>query len=241
MQITFYGTGGAFNNQYGNNAALLEFDGTNLLLDCGHTVPRYIEHKRKISDVNNIFITHMHGDHVGGLEELMFRNRYINNGKKPNLFIPSDILDVLRTYLSCTTRLTNEGECNLEDYFNVYSVNNTFRIKNEVFQIGKTRHILNAPAYMLVGNGFIYTGDSRLPDWTTFNLNKINYIFHDTSLHKYNDDDPHASLEDMIKLQEDIRKKIYSMHYGADIDQFKKSIIDNKMNVVESFKTIILK
>lgn len=39
-RITFIGTGSAFNHENGNNSAFLEFNDTNVLLDCGHDVPK---------------------------------------------------------------------------------------------------------------------------------------------------------------------------------------------------------
>ena len=37
MQINFIGTGGAFDYQLGNSAALLDFNGRRILIDCGNT------------------------------------------------------------------------------------------------------------------------------------------------------------------------------------------------------------
>lgn len=240
--IGFIGTGSAFNHIHGNNTAILEFNDTNLLIDCGHTFCSQLEKARITTDeIKNIFITHVHGDHIGGLEELAFRNRYLHDGFKPRLYIPAGIHNRLRSYLEATLKFTAEGICELEDYFDVYVVHEKFILNDYVFTVEKTEHIPIAKSYMLIGENFIFTGDTKFIDWTKWDLSGIDFIFQDTQLSKYGDD-VHATLPDLITLPKEIKEKIYCMHYGEYIDNliFKNQILTNGMHIVSPYDTFIL-
>jgi ribonuclease BN (tRNA processing enzyme) len=244
MNITFYGVGSAFSTDLGNNAALLDFDGTNLLLDCGHTVPHYLEKylslKGGVGAIENIFVTHMHGDHIGGLEEIAFRNKYQYGGKMANLYIPDTFYHELLDYLEATLVYGDDYNHFADEYFNIHKiVHNQFKIGNKNFVIENVNHLRTMQAYMIRCDNFIFTGDTKFIDWTKRDLNGIDYIFHDTQLAKYGND-VHATLPDMKELPEDIRKKIWCMHYGVNIDDFRKELSDYKLNIVENFRKIEL-
>jgi glyoxylase-like metal-dependent hydrolase (beta-lactamase superfamily II) len=250
MKITFLGTGSAFNHANKNNAAILEFNDTNLLVDCGHTVPTAIDSaienglNIKLENINNIFITHMHGDHIYGLEEIAFKNRFLYNNRKINLFIPREIYSLFKVYFESTTKYSSDSEgkpitLTLEDYFNVKQVSGWFKINGEMFVVEKTDHIPGASAFRLIGEKFIYTGDTQLIDWDQLDINGIEYIFHDTQLSKYGND-VHATLPDILNLPEEIRSKIYCMHYGNDIETHRTEILNAKMHIVKTYETINL-
>lgn len=69
------GVGGAFSDNH--TAVLLRGDQLpTVLLDCGSTVPRALGDR--CADVDAVLITHLHGDHCGGLEELIWRKLYLH-------------------------------------------------------------------------------------------------------------------------------------------------------------------
>jgi phosphoribosyl 1,2-cyclic phosphodiesterase len=242
MKITFFGTGSAFNHDYGNNAALLEFSNTNLLLDCGYSVPRYLEEKIKIGNINNIWVSHMHADHIGGLEEIAFKNKFMYGGKKANLIVHEYMYQDLINWLQLTLKWTTKGVTTVDDYFNVVKMNSdtVFGLEDEEFMMVKVGHIGMMPAFMLIGRNFVYTGDCKFVDWTKANLEKINYIFQDTQLATYGDD-VHTTLDQLLTLPLEIRKKIYCMHYGSNIDEMQDKILKAGMKIVKSYNTIELK
>ena len=90
MQIKFLGTGGAFDVDYLNSAALLKFRGINLLIDCGFTVFPSLVHKNLVSRVDHILLTHLHNDHCGSLATLLLYKSIVEKSAKPVILCPSE-------------------------------------------------------------------------------------------------------------------------------------------------------
>src|SRR3982074_1147612 len=118
LSIQMLGTGFAFSKKYYNNNALVQCNGFNLLVDCGFTAPRALHDLNiKPHQIDGVFITHLHADHIGGLEEFAFQMMYTYK-KKPVLFIPKALRHGLWEY-SLKGGLENPAENinSLEHYF----------------------------------------------------------------------------------------------------------------------------
>jgi len=238
--ITFVGTGNAWNHKHGNCAALLQFNRTNLLLDCGPTAPAYIEQIMSLNKLENIWISHMHGDHIYGLEEIAFKNKFMFGGRKINLYIQEELLPWLRQCLESTLQFNKEKPLALEDYYNIITYKSILNINGELFSIERTKHVDTMPSFMIRGDNFIYTADTQFIDWTKNDLKGINNIFHDIQFNKFGDD-VHAPLEDIAKLPDEIKAKIWCMHYSTNIEDHADELEDNLINIVKSFEKITLK
>ena len=95
MQLRMLGTGNAFAKKYYNNNALITSNDYRLMIDCGVTATTSLhELEVPMGDIDGIVITHLHADHVGGLEEVAFQNKYIWN-KKNRLYVPEDLIEPL--------------------------------------------------------------------------------------------------------------------------------------------------
>lgn len=90
MQIKFLGTGGAFDVDYLNSAALLEFRDMNILLDCGFTVFPTLVQKNLVHKADYILLTHLHNDHCGSLATLLLYKNIIEKSERPILLYPSE-------------------------------------------------------------------------------------------------------------------------------------------------------
>jgi ribonuclease BN (tRNA processing enzyme) len=73
MKITVIGCGNAFSMINFNQSFVLEENGKKLLIDCGSRTPlALINSGMKLADIDAIYISHAHSDHIGGLEEAAF-------------------------------------------------------------------------------------------------------------------------------------------------------------------------
>lgn len=74
MKITIVGCGNAFSAKSYNQSMLLEENGRKLLIDAGYQVPEALrEAGIDFRDIDDIYISHLHADHVGGLEYFAFQ------------------------------------------------------------------------------------------------------------------------------------------------------------------------
>ena len=72
MRVTFLGTSGAVPTTQRNPSAIqLEREGDRLLFDCGEGTQRQMMCYGTGFDVDHVFVTHLHGDHVLGLPGLV--------------------------------------------------------------------------------------------------------------------------------------------------------------------------
>ena len=90
MTIKFLGTGGAFDTDYLNSAAVLNFRGIHLLIDCGFTVFPALVQKNLVQKVTHILLTHLHNDHCGSLANLLLYKSIIEKAPKPVILYPSE-------------------------------------------------------------------------------------------------------------------------------------------------------
>ncbi|MGO4543699.1 MBL fold metallo-hydrolase [Paenibacillus sp. 2TAB23] len=222
MNITMIGTGSAFAKKYDNNNALIEVNGFRLLVDCGITLPKAL-HQQGISfqELDGVLISHIHGDHVGGLEEYAFQMMFKYN-RKPVLYIAESLVDPLWEQ-TLRGGLTQGPLERLEDFFEVRPIKPD--IETELspglkVKLIQTKHIPNKPSYSILFNGsFFYTADMRFDPELLQQLvdEGVSTIYHDCQLEA-----PgvvHATLDELLSLPVAIQQKTWLMHYGDAIDQ----------------------
>nr|WP_255807557.1 MBL fold metallo-hydrolase [Cohnella mopanensis] len=218
------GTGSAFAKAFNNNNALFTVDGLNLLVDCGITGPKALhELGYSFNDLYAILITHIHADHMGGLEELAFQMKFVY-GRKPILYIADALVEPLWEY-SLKGGLQQEPTDSLEHYFEVRPL--TPGVVQEVLpglrvELIATKHIPNKANYsLLINDFFFYSGDTVFDPELLESLVRergVQLIFHDCQLHP-----PgvvHACLSQLLTLPTHIQERVYLMHYGDDQPDF---------------------
>jgi hydroxyacylglutathione hydrolase len=227
VQIQMIGTGSAFAKKYYNNNALVSCNGFTLLIDCGHTAPRALfELGIGLDQLDGILITHLHADHIGGLEEIGFQMKYVYH-KKPKLYLPAALENNLWE-LSLRGGMENVFEelTQLSDFFDVALLRDgepfTFQDGFNV-EIIQTEHIPQKLNHSLfINERLFYSGDIRFN--AKFLLEEVlgrrncNYVLHDCQL-----SGPgvvHACLDELLTLPESAQSKIYLMHYGDRMESY---------------------
>jgi glyoxylase-like metal-dependent hydrolase (beta-lactamase superfamily II) len=218
------GTGSAFAKAFYNNNALLDFQGAKLLVDCGHTAPRALKELGiGFNEIDAVLITHIHADHIGGLEELAFQSKFFFN-RKPVLYISEDLIEPLWQH-SLRGGLEQDDCSKIDDYFEIRPLQ--ANVPREVFpglrvELLLTPHIPGKNSYSILFNDyFFYTSDMVFNRELLERLVRergVAVIFHDCQLHPPGT--VHADLNSLLTLPEELQQRIYLMHYGDDQPQF---------------------
>jgi ribonuclease BN (tRNA processing enzyme) len=100
MTIQFIGTGGAFDLEEGNSAALITIVGKRILLDCGNTVYSALRKKNAANGIDYVLLTHLHDDHVGSVSTFIFHQKFVEQRRSqvlyPNELFKHELLGFLR-------------------------------------------------------------------------------------------------------------------------------------------------
>ncbi len=229
LSLRFLGVGNAQAIELGASAAVLEQQGTPLLLiDCGpDTLSRFRESYAGI-EPPALFITHPHFDHIGGLEGWFYRLMTLPLVLPPKLFVPVKLLPVIQSRIADYPNMLAEGGSNFWDAFQLIPVSERFWHGNMLFDVFPVRHHEHDTAFGLALKGrFLYTGDTRpIPEVLIRYASRGETIFHDCAT----DTNPsHTALSDIRReyRPEQWRRMVF-YHYG--------SVEDRRMIEAEGFQ-----
>ena len=228
MRLLFLGSGSAFtvgSNNFHSNMLLIDEEHNKLLIDCGSDI-RFSLHEEGFShvDITDIYISHQHSDHVGGLEYIGLTTKFDPRCSKPNLYLSKDIAsEIWERTLSGGMRSIEGDIANLNTYFEVYplKVNEYFTWNNIQFNLVKITHIDTGyflmPTYGLFfeikGSKVFLTTDTQL---CFENLVKYyeqaDLIFHDCETAKF-PTPVHARYEQLVTLSQRIKNKMWLYGY----------------------------
>ncbi|MEW9700000.1 MBL fold metallo-hydrolase [Paenibacillus sp. SI8] len=218
MKVTFFGCGDGFSVLQGHNSAMFEFEGTHLAIDFPES-NHYALHQLGLSlnQITNIFITHLHEDHINGLQKLALFHRVYPGKVKPKLFVPGGLEEDLWQCLRHGLELTTRGKRTLTDYFDMERVEKHFSIAGVTFEAIPTLHVPGMLSYgILCKPHFYFSGDTRLDtSYIRSVADNVRMIYHEC--HMQNDELPsHTSLAELLTLPEEIQEKLILMHYVDD-------------------------
>lgn len=229
MKLIFLGTGSAFTigeDNYHSNMVVQSDDGKNLLLDCGSDIRMSLTDQGLCyKDISDIFISHLHGDHVGGLEWLAFNTMFDPSCGKPTLHISEMLVeDIWNKVLSGGLGSLQGTVATLETYFNVEVIpkNAGFTWEGVHFQLVQTVHFMNgftlSPSFGLIfeinGKKAFLTADTQfLPNIMTTFYEQADLIFHDCQTTEFKAG-VHAHYCDLCTLPAEIKKKMWLYHYN---------------------------
>jgi ribonuclease BN (tRNA processing enzyme) len=124
VKLIFAGTGSAFtvgDGNYHSNMILQSDCKKNLLIDCGSDA-RFSLYEQNLSyrDIHDVYISHLHANHIGGLEWLAFSTKFHNYCPKPYLHIHHQLCKNLwDKALSGSLNPFSERDINLSTFFQV--------------------------------------------------------------------------------------------------------------------------
>lgn len=195
--LRFLGVGNAQAIELGSAASVIECDGNpELMIDCGQeALTAYSVQYRSMPDA--VFITHVHMDHVGGLERLFYKIYFDREKRgKVRLYVPVAVLPFLQQRLADYPGVIAEGGANWWDGFQLIPVSKGFWHRGFWYDVFPVRHHLPETAYGLRLRGsMIWTGDTRpIPEVLAKYADADEFIAHDCA---WQGNPSHSGIEDL--------------------------------------------
>ena len=243
MKIKFIGVGGAFAPiSIGNSNMLLSQNGKNMLVDCGVTAPFILRDEWGIqhTEIDGFWISHLHSDHIGGLEHYAFMRYFvpIRNQEgiaiKPKLYTVRPLMQELwENSLRGGLESVEGNITTLTDFFDCKPIepNNSFEWEGYNFQPVQTIHVMAGYvfrySYGLViknpstGRSAFITTDTQFAPYQLNKFYEADIIFHDCETLPYKSH-VHAHYTDLITLDDSIKAKMWLYHYAKPVDSYKE-------------------
>jgi hypothetical protein len=241
VQATLVGTGDAFSRRYGQTNVLVETDDVRMMIDFGHLAPLRLEALGfSLSQLTHVVVSHIHADHVGGLEELAFLSRFVHHGRV-RLLVPRGLKGLLwehtlRGGLEMVADESGAAEhCDLRTYFDVVELDEGWQeIGPLALRPFKTDHVPGKDSWGFVvrelasGDQMIFGCDTRTPhpellaeplssDFAT------GPIFHDCHLGRGGVASIHIPLAE-IAYPPAVQERIVVVHYGDQLEDYVERI-----------------
>lgn len=232
MKLIPLGVGGAFTERFYHNNYIAEIGTKRLLIDAGTTLRESMKKAGyTYTDIDAVWISHLHFDHVGGLEELVmqrfwqFTDGQHIPGKTPVL-VHEKVYPQLRKLLSAA--LDNQGRT-VDDFcdFTIVSDKEVIDLEGLELQIFDTT---DCHANGLVSSGLLINGplgnvlfpsdvkDLRKANLLRFINGETLAIFQDTS---FTFNGVHAQFKDVLAYYpKEYHHLIYAMHYNDNIEDY---------------------
>ncbi len=227
-KLLFLGSGCAFTvgtDNYQSNMLLVSETGKKLLIDCGSDI-RYSLYRTGFShlDITDIYISHLHADHVGGLEFIGFSTKFDPRCEKPKLYLDPELAKNLWIHsLSGGMRHIENEVATLETFFEEVKIdrNRTFIWDDIKIKLIKVIHVdshhIIMPSYGLFfeinGIKIFLTTDTqlRLNVLDKF-YQEADIIFQDCETAKF-PSGVHAHYQELLTLPLSIKNKMWLYHY----------------------------
>ncbi|HEX7338609.1 MAG TPA: MBL fold metallo-hydrolase [Rhodanobacteraceae bacterium] len=217
--LRFLGTGSAQAVELGNSAGVIECDSRPLLLiDCGqHAIERYFAVYGAPPPA--LFLTHLHLDHVGGLEWL-FQRLWFNAAwrGRTRVYVPAAIVPLLQARVADFPNVLAEGGVNFWDAFQLIPTSRGFWCEGWWFEVFANRHHRPGTSFGLALPGaLVWTGDTRpIPEVLAVHAARGERIAHDCGVIG---NPSHTGLDDLAReYSPELRARLVLYHYGSAAD-----------------------
>lgn len=218
--LQFLGVGSSASAaELGSASAMIEQGGEpRLMIDCGQEaltacVARYG------AMPGALFITHVHMDHVAGLERLFFATYFDASRRgRVRLYVPVGVLPHLQARLADYPGVVAEGDANWWDAFQLVPVSRGFWHAGQWYDVFPVRHHLPDTAFGLrLPGSLVWTGDTRpIPEMLAKYAGAGEIVAHDCALHG---NPSHSGVEDLEReYPQGLLSRCVLYHYASPAD-----------------------
>lgn len=228
FEVVVLGVGDTFSDRHHTSALLLTCDGFSLAVDCPDTYRAVLRDAAEASGralsldhIDDVLITHVHGDHMNGLEGVAFYKRFAQ-GRRVRLVTSPDVRAVIWDQrLLASMGVLWDGQhfrdLGFDDYFELVPLSWSDAIAVGPFRIRarRTRHHVPTSAILVEAGGRTlgYSADTAFdPDLIEF-LSAADLIIHETNLGP-----AHTPYERLAALPAELRARMRLIHYTDMFD-----------------------
>ncbi|MDY0022956.1 MBL fold metallo-hydrolase [Arenimonas caeni] len=205
--------------ELGSASAAIERDGEPvLMIDCGHEALAAWQ-ARYGAMPGAVFVTHVHMDHVAGLERLFFAT-YFDQARRGRvrLYVPVGVLPHLQARLADYPGVVAEGDANWWDAFQLVPVSRGFWHAGQWYDVFPVRHHLPDTAFGLrLPGSLVWTGDTRpIPEMLAKFAGAGEIVAHDCALHG---NPSHSGIDDLEReYPAGLLSRCVFYHYASPAD-----------------------
>lgn len=233
MKITALGTGSAFTLENRQTNLLIERNGKRLLVDCGSDA-RFSMRDVGLNylDVDAVYISHAHADHVGGLEWLGFSSYFDPRYRgRPKMFCQRNLLQDLWDHSLKGGMQGLEGiDATLDTFFDLFPVpsNGSFSWEGITFDLVQAVHV-SAKYSIMDTFGLMFTcpetqrrlyhtSDVQFCPETSMKAyyKEADWILHDCETTPFKSG-VHAHYSDLVTLPAETKAKTTLIHYADNV------------------------
>jgi ribonuclease BN (tRNA processing enzyme) len=229
LEVTTIGVGDTFTARAFTTALLVHADGFTLAIDCPDTYRKVLAASGfATTDVGHVILTHVHGDHMNGLEGFAYLKRFAE-GKRLGLSVVPEVREVLwdKRLVASMGQLWDGAKMNamhFDDYFEEtpLSWEESTTIGPFTVRTRRTIHHVPTSALLIEYDGKVvgYSADTAFDPALLAWLSPADLVFHETNHGPAHT--PYAALE---ALDAGMREKMRLVHYPDEFDPDRSAIV----------------
>lgn len=228
MQITFLGVGESCDEKYTNTSVLITDKETQILLDCGFSVPhRYFLVSNDPNKPDGVWVSHFHGDHYFGLPLLILRLWDMKRTKPLTIIGQEGVDRVVRLALDAAYE-GFEKKLSYKLEFKIVEPGNTLKFAGRSWKTAQTVHSQRNLGVLLDNDDkkIFYSGDG-LPTKESIKLiRNCDLVIHE-SFRMNNEIPNHGSIKGCLEMAEQAKvKRMALVHLDRNFRNRQEEAID---------------
>lgn len=231
VRILILGIGDAFTSRHFGSSALIRTDEGDVLIDCPALLNRALREASDasgwtidIAGIDDIILTHLHGDHCNGLEAFGFQRRMMrrqdDRAGRPRLHTIAPVADRLweRLAPAMDSPMGDGRPSTLDDYFDVrlLSGDEPTEVAGVTVRCRMTKHPIPTIGLLVADHDATlgWSGDTAFDPAHIEWLRDADLIIHETNVGEA----VHTPIAALNALPDELRGKMRLIHVTDDFD-----------------------